>query len=186
MDADGVRCSEKGLELLAAQDALDSAPTPASPDEAWAALLAVAEPFSALEERVQWARADLETRGIARSGPAIVEVMRLATAAGFRWNAEHRRFERPWWDRARGKLIGVAGTLAAALPVVFRGDATSMAEAVGAGHGGRRVRRPLLRHEVQQADDAAARSPTLLGESQRGHLTVTPPCRSGSYRGRGA
>lgn len=70
---------------------------------------------------------------MARSGQAIVRVMRIATASGFRWSSKRRRFERPLWERAKGTLIALAGAAAAMGPVLFRGDSTSVVEAVSAG-----------------------------------------------------
>lgn len=132
MSAVGLRCTAKGTKAF--KDGIErvglTEPRPATVEEAWGCLLAAAEPFSSFERKVLAAQGGLMDRGVYTSGTSIMEAMRLAHAAGFRWDPKTRRFRKPLISRLRGTLIVIAGALSTLLPLLFRSKETSLAEAV--------------------------------------------------------
>lgn len=132
--ANGLRVTDRGMKVLAdtwyRMLEHKPPPMPAAGWEAWAALQAIAEPFSGLETRIQEARA--LHAGSLDSKESIVDAMRVAHAAGFRWAPKRREFRRPFRERLRIPAIVVSGALVTALPLVFRSKGTSLTEAVSA------------------------------------------------------
>lgn len=130
MSARGLRCTHKGSQAIAG-GAIPSARTmPATVNEAWQNLFDAVEPFSGAEREAKLAQAALMERGAYNSGQSIAEAMRVAHAAGLRWDSRRRRFQKPLLERLRNKLIVLAGTLATFLPLVFRSEETSLSEAI--------------------------------------------------------